>query len=38
MMLTDKYPILEYDNNREAKVNPIALADKSFETDKLVLL
>lgn len=37
MMLTDKYPILEYDNNREAKVNPIALADKSFETDKLVL-
>lgn len=37
MLRTDNYPILEYDTNKEAKVNPIALADRPFNTDKMVI-
>ncbi len=37
MLHTDNYPILEFDTDREAKVNPIAFADRPFDTDKMVL-
>lgn len=37
MLRTANYPILEFDSNKEAKVNPIALADQPFDTNKLVI-
>ncbi|MBQ8527883.1 MAG: nucleoside phosphorylase [Lachnospiraceae bacterium] len=37
MLHIANYPILEFDNDKEAKVNPIAMADRSFDTNKLVI-
>lgn len=37
-MITDgRWPIIEFDDNKDAKLNPTAFADRSFETDKLVI-
>ncbi len=37
MLTENNYPILEFDDNRTAKINPPAFADQSFETDKLII-
>ena len=37
MILENKYPIFEFDDNKDAKLNPTAFVDQSFETDKLVI-
>lgn len=37
MITESKYPIFEFDDNKTAKINPTALADQSFETDKLII-
>lgn len=36
-MTSDRYPILEFDDNKTAKINPTTWADKPFETDKLII-
>ena len=37
MILKNKYPIFEFDDNKEAKLNPTSFVDQSFETDKLII-
>lgn len=37
MILQSKYPILEFDDNKDAKINPTTFADRPFETDKMVI-
>ncbi len=37
MLTENNYPILEFDDNRTAKINPPAFAEQSFETDKLII-
>lgn len=37
MLTENKYPILEFDNNKMAKLNPTSFAGQSFETDKLII-
>lgn len=37
MITESKYPILEFDDNKAAKLNPISFVDQSFETDKLII-
>ena len=37
MITENKYPIFEFDDNKDAKLNPTAFVDQSFETDKLVI-
>ena len=37
MILENKYPIFEFDDNKEAKLNPTSFVDQSFETDKLII-
>lgn len=37
MIRQDQYPILEFDDNRTAKLNPAAFVDRKFETDKLII-
>lgn len=37
MIRENEYPILEFDNNRTAKINPTTFSEKFFETDKLVI-
>lgn len=37
MLTANKYPILEFDDNQMAKLNPTAFAGQSFETDKLII-
>ncbi len=37
MMIESKYPILEFDDNKVAKLNPTSFADQPFETDKLII-
>lgn len=37
MIAKSKYPILEFDDNKVAKLNPTSFADKLFETDKLII-
>lgn len=37
MITENKYPILEFDDNKEAKLNPTSFAEQSFETDKLII-
>lgn len=37
MMMKDRYPILEFDDNKEAKINPATWAGEPFATDKLVI-
>lgn len=36
-MTKSKYPILEYDDNKDAKLNPMTFVDRKFETDKLII-
>jgi hypothetical protein len=37
-MITDnKYPILEFDDNKIAKLNPTSFVDQFFETNKLII-
>ena len=37
MITENKYPILEFDDNKVAKLNPTSFVDQSFETDKLII-
>lgn len=37
MIRKSNYPIFEFDDNSVAKLNPISLADQSFNTDKLII-
>lgn len=37
MMNSHPYPILEFDDNRTALINPAALVDEMFDADKLVI-
>lgn len=37
MMKEDRYPILEFDDNKVAKLNPTVFAEEKFGTDKLVI-
>ena len=37
MLVHNAYPVLEYDDNRDAKLNPEILAKEAFKTDKLVI-
>ena len=37
MIMENKYPILEFDNNKTAKLNPLSFTVKPFETDKLII-
>lgn len=37
MITENVYPILEYDNIKEAKLNPTAFVERKFETNKLVI-
>ncbi|MCM1308821.1 MAG: nucleoside phosphorylase [Butyrivibrio sp.] len=37
MIKENKYPILEFDDNRTAKLNPTSFAEKAFATDKLIV-
>lgn len=37
MIMESKYPILEFDDAKVSKVDPVLLADQFFETDKLVI-
>ncbi|MCI8337918.1 MAG: nucleoside phosphorylase, partial [Lachnospiraceae bacterium] len=37
MIMESKYPILEFDDNKVAKLNPTSFVDQSFETDKLII-
>lgn len=37
MMMESKYPILEFDDNKTAKLNPSSFAVSPFETDKLII-
>lgn len=38
MLTANKYPILEFDDNQMAKLNPTSFAGQSFETDKLIII
>lgn len=37
MMQESQYPILEFDDNKDAKINPTAVVDQPFETDRLII-
>lgn len=37
MIAENKYPILEFDDNKEAKLNPPAFVDRPFETERLII-
>lgn len=37
MMTSDRYPILEFDDNKTAKINPTTWAGIPFETDMLII-
>lgn len=37
MFAENRYPILEFDDNREAKLNPADYEDPPFDTDRLVI-
>lgn len=37
MMTENQYPILEYDDNKVAKLNPASLVDKTFDTNKMII-
>lgn len=37
MLFENKYPILEFDEEKDAKLNPTVFADEKFGTDKLVI-
>lgn len=37
MFIRNEYPILEFDDNRDAKINPTTWVDKKFECNKMVI-
>ena len=37
MFIRNDYPILEFDDNRDAKINPTIWVDKKFECNKMVI-
>lgn len=37
MIAENNYPILEFDDNKTAKLNPTAFADRSFDTDRMII-
>ena len=37
MLITHEYPIMEYDDNKVAKLNPAHFAGEGFSTNKLVI-
>lgn len=37
MMTGNKFPILEFDDNKTAKFNPASFAEKSFDTNKKII-
>lgn len=37
MVTANKYPILEFDDNKVAKLNPTSYVEQSFETNKLII-
>ncbi len=37
MMIKNDYPILEFDDNRDAKINPISFVDQQFESNKMII-
>ena len=37
MLMKNDYPILEFDDNRDAKINPTTWVDKKFECNKMVI-
>ncbi len=37
MLTENKYPILEFDDHKVAKLNPTAIVDRPFETDRLII-
>lgn len=37
MITENNYPILEFDDNKTAKLNPTAFADRSFDTDRMII-
>ena len=37
MFLRNDYPILEFDDNRDAKINPEIWVDKKFTCNKMII-
>lgn len=37
MMTKNPYPILEFDDNKTAKLNPSVFVSRPFDTDKMVI-
>ncbi len=37
MMMKNDYPILEFDDNRDAKINPNTFVDQQFESNKMII-
>lgn len=37
MLTENKFPILEFDDNKTAKLNPASFAEKSFDTNKMII-
>lgn len=37
MIAENNYPILEFDDNETAKLNPTAFAERSFDTDRMII-
>ena len=37
MFKENKFPILEFDDNKVTKLNPTAFVSRSFETNKLII-
>ena len=37
MFMKNDYPILEFDDNRDAKINPMMWVDKKFECNKMII-
>ena len=37
MMSKNDYPILEFDDNRDAKINPISFVDRQFGSNKMII-
>lgn len=37
MIIENKFPILEFDDSKAAKLNPVSFVDKPFETNKMII-
>lgn len=37
MFMKNDYPISEFDDNRDAKINPVMWVDKKFECNKMII-